>query len=176
MATNTTITSGNFNSKLATWIKSASSMRQGAQDILVFGMEIYAGKGDTGYLTRLYQAACQVKGLNAKQMADYIRAYANVTLSKAADGQWVFKKNAKGAAVVKPLDVVWWEHGRTKREASNKVMVFNRIVTIANAIESAMEDPATVIELADVDAALAKLQAVIAKAKRAHLTLVEKAA
>lgn len=176
MATNTTITSGNFNSKLATWIKSASSMRQGAQDILVFGMEIYAGKGDTGYLTRLYQAACQVKGLNAKQMADYIRAYANVTLSKAADGQWVFKKSAKGPSEVKPLDVVWWEHGRTKREASNKVMVFNRIVSIANTLEAAMEDSNVSIELADVDAALAKLQAVIAKAKRAHLTLVEKAA
>jgi hypothetical protein len=176
MATNATITTTNFNSKLASWLKTASSMRQGAQEIIVFGMEIYAEKGDTGYLTRLYQAACQVKGLNAKQMADYIRAYANVTLSKAADGQWVFKKASKGAAVVKPLDVVWWEYGKTKREVNNKVMVFNRIVTIANAIESAIEDPATVIELADVDAALAKLQAVIAKAKRAHLTLVEKAA
>jgi hypothetical protein len=176
MATSTIITSGNFNSKLASWLKSASTMRQGAQDILAFGMEVYAGKGDTGYLTRLYQAACQIKGLNAKQMADYIRAYANVQLAKVDDGQWVFKKNAIGAPMVKPLDVVWWEYGKTKRETSNKVMVFTRIVSIANAIESAIEDPATVIELADVDAALAKLQAVIAKAKRAHLTLVEKAA
>ena len=176
MAASTTITSGNFNSKLASWLKSASTMRQGAQDILAFGMEVYAGKGDTGYLTRLYQAACQVKGLNAKQMADYIRAYANVTLSKAADGQWVFKKNAKGAAVVKPLDVVWWEYGKTKREASNKVMAFSRIVAVANALEKALDDSDMNIELADVDAALAKLQAVIAKAKRARLTVVEKAA
>jgi hypothetical protein len=109
-------------------------------------------------------------------MADYIRAYANVRLAKVDDGQWVFKKSAKGPSEVKPLDVVWWEFGKAKREPSNKVMVFNRIAAVANAIESAIEDPATVIELADVDAALAKLQAVIAKAKRAHLTLVEKAA
>jgi hypothetical protein len=151
-------------------------MRQGAQDIIAFGMSVYAERGDSGYLTRLYQAACQVKGLNAKLMADYIRAYANVSLSKAADGQWVFKKAAKGPAEVKALDTVWWEYGKTKRESSNKFMVFTRIVTIANALENALEDPATVIELADVDAALSKLQAVIAKAKRAHLTLVEKAA
>jgi hypothetical protein len=151
-------------------------MRQGAQDIIAFGMSVYAEHGDAGYLTRLYQAACQVKGLNAKLMADYIRAYANVQLAKVDDGQWVFKKSAKGPSEVKPLDVVWWEFGKAKREPSNKVMVFNRIAAVANAIESAIEDPATVIELADVDAALAKLQAVIAKAKRAHLTLVEKAA
>jgi hypothetical protein len=176
MAASTTITTSNFNNKLESWLKSASTMRQGAQDIIVFGMEIYAEKGDTGYLTRLYQAACQVKGLNAKLMADYIRAYANVQLAKADDGQWVFKKAAKGAAVVKPLDVVWWEYGKAKREANTKVLVFNRIVAVANAIESAIEDPATVVELADVDAALSKLQAVIAKAKRARLTVVEKAA
>lgn len=172
----TTITTSNFSTKLASWIKSSTSMRQGAQDIIAFGMEVYAGKGDTGYLTRLYQAACQVKGLNAKLMADYIRAYANVQLAKVDDGQWVFKKNAKGAAEVKPLDVVWWEYGKNKREANNKVMVFNRIVSIANTLEAALDDSNMSIELADVDAALAKLQAVIAKAKRAHLTLVEKAA
>lgn len=176
MATSTTITTSNFSAKLTSWLKSTTTMRQGAQDIIAFGLSVYAEKGDTGYLTRLYQAACQVKGLNAKLLADYIRAYANVTLSKAADGQWVFKKNAKGPAEVKALDTVWWEFGKAKREPSNKVMAFNRIVSIANVIESAIEDPATVIELADVDAALAKLQAVIAKAKRAHLTLVEKAA
>ena len=176
MATNATITSGNFNAKLATWLKSASSMRQGAQEILAFGMEVYAEKGDTGYLTRLYQAACQVKGLNAKLMADYIRAYANVSLAKAADGQWVFKKNAKGQPVVQPLDVVWWEYGKPKSAPANKIMAFSRIVAVANALEKALDDSNMSIELADVDAALAKLQAVIAKAKRTRLTVVEKAA
>ena len=170
------ITTSNFSSKLTAWLKSTTSMRQGAQDIIVFGMEIYAEKGDTGYLTRLYQAACQIKGLNAKLMADYVRAYANVSLSKAADGQWVFKKANKGQAEVKSLDTVWWEYGKTKREASNKVMAFSRIVAVANALEKALDDSSISIELVDVDAALAKLQAVIAKAKRAHLTLVERAA
>ena len=170
------ITTSNFNAKLASWIKSSTSMRQGAQDILVFGFSVYAEHGDAGYLTRLYQAACQIKGLNAKLMADYIRAYANVQLAKVDDGQWVFKKNAKGAAVVKPLDVVWWEYGKPKREASNKVMAFSRIVAVANALEKALEDSNMVIELADVDAALSKLQTIVAKAKRARLTLVDKAA
>ena len=176
MATNATITTSNFSAKLTAWLKSTTSMRQGAQDIIAFGMSVYAERGDSGYLTRLYQAACQIKGLNAKLMADYIRAYANVQLSKAADGQWVFKKAAKGPAEVKALDTVWWEFGKAKREPSNKVMVFNRIVSIANTLEAALDDSNMSIELADVDAALAKLQAVIAKAKRAHLTLVEKAA
>lgn len=170
------ITTSNFNTKLSTWLKSASTMRQGAQDIIAFGMEVYAEKGDTGYLTRLYQAACQVKGLNAKLMADYIRAYANVSLSKAADGQWVFKKANKGPAEVKPLDVVWWEFGKVKREPSNKFMAFNRIVAVANALESALEDSNMAIELADVEAAMSKLQTIVAKAKRARLTLVDKAA
>ena len=173
----TTITAGNFNSKLATWLKSTTSMRQGAQDIIAFGMSVYAEKGDSGYLTRLYQTACQVKGLNAKLMADYIRAYANVSLSKAADGQWVFKKSSKGLPEVKELDTVWWWGlGKAKREPSNKFMAFNRIVTVANALESALENPEMSIELADVDAALSKLQTIIAKAKRARLTIVEKAA
>lgn len=176
MATPATITTSNFNAKLASWIKSSTSMRQGAQDILAFGTEVYAEKGDTGYLTRLYQAACQVKGLNAKLMADYIRAYTNVTLSKAADGQWVFKKASKGPAVVKPLDVVWWEFGKAKSAPANKIMAFSRIVAVANALEKALDDSNMSIELADVDAALAKLQAVIAKAKRTRLTVVEKAA
>ena len=176
MATNATITSRNFNSKLESWINSTTSMRQGAQDILVFGFSVYAEHGDAGYLTRLYQAACQIRGLNAKQMADYIRAYANVSLSKAADGQWVFKKASKGPAEVKALDTVWWEFGKAKREPSNKIMAFNRIAAVANALEAALDDSNMSIELADVDAALAKLQDVIAKAKRAHLTLVEKAA
>lgn len=176
MATNATITTSNFNSKLASWIKSASSMRQGAQDILVFGFSVYAEHGDAGYLTRLYQAACQIRGLNAKQMADYIRAYANVTLSKAADGQWVFKKASKGAAEVKALDTVWWEYGRPKQEATTEFKAFARIVAVANALEKALDDSNVSIELADVDAALAKLQTVIAKAKRARMTLVEKAA
>ena len=170
------ITTSNFNTKLSTWLKSASTMRQGAQDIIAFGMSVYAERGDSGYLTRLYQAACQVKGLNAKLMADYIRAYANVSLSKAADGQWVFKKANKGQAEVKPLDVVWWEFGKAKREPSNKFMAFNRIVAVANALESALEDSNMVIELADVDAALSKLQTIVAKVKRARLTLVDKAA
>ena len=176
MATVATITTSNFSTKLASWIKSSTSMRQGAQDIIAFGMGVYADRGDSGYLTRLYQAACQIKGLNAKLMADYIRAYANVSLSKAADGQWVFKKTAKGPAEVKPLDVVWWEFGKAKRAPSDKFMTFNRIVAVANALEKAMEDSNMSIELADVDAALAKLQAVVAKAKRARLTLVDKAA
>ena len=170
------ITSGNFSSKLASWLKSTTSMRQGAQDILAFGMEVYAEKGDTGYLTRMYQAACQVKGLNAKQMADYVRAYANVQLSKAADGQWVFKKNTKGVAVVKPLDCTWWEYGKAKREPSTEFKAFARIVAVANALEKALDDSNMSIELADVDAALSKLQGVVARAKRAHLHLVEKAA
>lgn len=176
MATSATITTSNFNTKLANWIKSSTSMRQGAQDIIVFGMSVYVERGDSGYLTRLYQAACQIKGLNAKLMADYIRAYANVQLSKAADGQWVFKKTAKGPAEVKSLDTVWWEFGKGKRESSNKFMAFNRIVAVANALENALEDSNMVIELADVDAALSKLQTIVAKAKRARLTLVDKAA
>lgn len=176
MATSATITTSNFNAKLASWIKSSTSMRQGAQDIIAFGLSVYAERGDSGYLTRLYQAACQVKGLNAKLMADYIRAYANVSLSKAADGQWVFKKTAKGPAEVKSLDTVWWEFGKGKRESSNKFMAFNRIVAVANALENALEDSNMVIELADVDAALSKLQTIVAKAKRARLTLVDKAA
>lgn len=176
MATSATITTANFNNKLASWLKSTTSMRQGAQEIIAFGMSVYAERGDSGYLTRLYQAAVGIKGLNAKLMSDYIRAHANVCLSKASDGQWVFKKTAKGPAEVKPLDTVWWEFGKGKREPSNKFMAFNRIVAVANALENALENSEIEVELADVDAALAKLQTIIAKAKRARLTLVDKAA
>ena len=175
-STSATITTSNFNSKLSSWLRSTTSMRQGAQDIISFGLGVYAECGDSGYITRLYQAACQIKGLNARLMADYVRAHANVVLAKAADGQWVFKKTAKGKAEVKPLDTVWWEFGKAKRESSNKFMAFNRIVAVANALENALEDSNMVIELADVDAALSKLQTIVAKAKRARLTLVDKAA
>ena len=38
MATPATITTANFSSKLTSWLKSTTSMRQGAQDIIAFGM------------------------------------------------------------------------------------------------------------------------------------------
>lgn len=176
MSTPVTITPKNFNDKLASWVKGASSMRQGCQDIIAFGMGMYVSHGDSGYLTRLYQSAVQVKGLNATRLSAYIKAHANVAMSKAPDGQWVFRKTGKGPAEIKPLLTPWWDFERAARVAATKVSAFARITAVANALEKAMEDPTMVIELADVDVALAKLQAVVAKAKRAHLTLVEQAA
>lgn len=170
------ITPKNFNSKLASWVKGASSMRQGCQDIIQFGMGMYVSHGDSGYLTRLYQSAVGIKGLNATRLSGYIKAHSNLHMSKADDGQWVFKKAAKGPAEIKPLLTPWWDFERAARVAATKISAFARITAVANTLEKAMEDPTVSIELADVDAALSKLQAVVAKAKRAHLTLVEQAA
>jgi hypothetical protein len=140
-------------------------MRQGAQDIIVFGMERYQATGDAGYLTRLYQAAVNITGLNATRMKRYIVAHANVHLTKAKDGQWVFSKTGKGANEAKPLAGNWWEW-EVQRAPSTKFDLAARILSVANALEKAIDDPTITVSTADVDAALASLKSAIAKAQR----------
>lgn len=165
----------NFTAKLTAWTKTASSMRQGAQDIIVFGLEVYGSNGDTGYLTRLYQTAVATTGVNATRMKKYIVAHANLNMHKATDGQWVFRKVGK-VVEVKALVGNWWEWETAPAAASTKFDLASRVLRVANDLEKALEDPNITVSIADVEAAMASLRSAIAKAQRSAIKLVDKAA
>lgn len=162
MTTNTTITTSNFTAKLSAWTKSATSMRQAAQDIIDFGLSVYAECGDTGYLSRLYQAAQQIRGINATKMRDYIKSRANVVTAQTADKSWVFKKAKAGTApiVTESLEV-WWEHG-TKSPATTE-----RVLSVKSRIDRLVKDitEAESVDVTEAEKVMAELKAAIEKAK-----------
>jgi hypothetical protein len=107
MTTSSTITAKNFSTKLAAWKRSAGSLRDSAQAIIMFGFAAYRDHGDAGALSRMMAAAVDAKGVNAKRMDDYIRAHANVRWD---DKSGAYRKAKKGAAAeVTAPDVPWYE-------------------------------------------------------------------
>ncbi len=74
-----TITVKNFSTKLSGVIKSASSMRDNLQALLLFAMDHYGVHKDTTYLTRCMAACVGVKALPTQKMKEYIQAHVNVT-------------------------------------------------------------------------------------------------
>lgn len=164
------ITTKNFTAKLASWKTQAGSMRGNAQSILTFGMDHYQAHGDAGYLSRMYAAACTVKGINADKMRDWIRAHANVKLGRDKLGQPAFSKVTKKAAPETTPTAergLWWEYGKSPNPSPKTVDVGKRIESIAAAIDSALEK-GELVNAAEYAAAIRKLEAALKKARLAQ--------
>lgn len=115
MTEKTAVTTKNFSSKLSAWKRSATSMRGNAQEILDFGFTAYVEHGDAGYLSRMYTAASEIRGINAGRMFRYIVAHANVRWNEEKSS--FAKSSKKDAASVEPRAVPWYEFEKPVAEA-----------------------------------------------------------
>jgi hypothetical protein len=134
----TEITDKNFGTKLGDWKRSAGSMRQGLQDMVVFALSVYRDVGDAGYLSRLVVAANETKGVNGKLFLDFVRGHANVTWQHEKGS---FRKSGgKGepASVTMP-STNWWEFDKPRNESDKgkTIDVNKRLASLLDAIEKA---------------------------------------
>lgn len=110
------ITSKTFGKKLGSVIRSARSMRQNLQNIILFAMEHYANTGDTGFLDRCMAACVGVSSLPTQKMKLFIQEHANVTYreveikegKRKGEKIRVFKKRGKVPTYKEPT-INWWE-------------------------------------------------------------------
>jgi hypothetical protein len=159
-------------------------MRQGAQDLIIFGLDVYAAHGDAGYLSRLVAQAEQIKGISHSKIKAFITHHANVVWNKDTTS---FKKMGKGAAEVKPVAINWWETGK-EQDPVKTLKIDSRLDSIAadisglvaylNDATGEMDDPKYQAFEVDYDKArdtLKALTALIGQLADAELRLVEAA-
>ena len=110
MATITDIKS--FKLALNGFIKSSKTQRDNLQDLLVYGFHKYSESGNTGELSAVVNALNSVRTIPTRTVQDYIKAFANVKLTKTKEGEFIFRKDGSGQdcpPVVKELTVTWYE-------------------------------------------------------------------
>ena len=91
-----------FNRKLSGVVKSAKSMRENVQELIVAGLVHFEEHADTGYLTDLVRACQGVRALPTATINEYIQTHANVAWGKLKDGQKGYKKVGKEVEVTMP--------------------------------------------------------------------------
>ena len=125
-----------FNRKLSGVVKSAKSMRDNVQELIVAGLVHYEEHQDTGYLTDLVRACQGVRSLPTTTISEYIKLHANVGWGKLKDGKPGFKKVGKDIEVQMP-EVTWydWEGGKHNEVKSD----YQFLSTIKSAITKAVK-------------------------------------
>lgn len=96
------VTAKNFNTKLASVIKSATTQRDTIQALVVFAAEHYSGTDKNGdriadavYFTKLLKETVAVRSLATKTLQAYIEAHTNLSWTAPKDGEPAFRKVAK---------------------------------------------------------------------------------
>lgn len=136
------ITTGNFNAKLASFKKSSLSIRDNAQELIVFGLNQYREHGDAGYLSRLIAAANEVKSLPSRTLKEYIKAHANLMYTKGPDKIERFAKVSKSAPIeVTMPEVTWynWE-GNNTNQATADFNITQQLKALMGRYKKAVEE------------------------------------
>ena len=167
-----TITVGNYNATLSSFIAGSTSLRQGAQDLMEFGFIQYGGNGkaeddpdrveghgDAGYLSRFITACNTVKALPTNTLKNYIKAHTNLVYTKSSDDTMTFKKEVKGeATVLLERESVWWNwKGNEKNDAIADFNLTSQLKSLVTRLTSAENDNKT-IKIDDLDGTMAVLQ------------------
>lgn len=129
-----------FNRKLSGVVKSAKTMRDNVQELIVAGLVHYEEHGDTGYLTDLARACKGVRALPTTTITEYIKAHANVGWGKLKDKRLGFKKVGKDIEVQMP-NVTWydWEGGDHNVIKEDYDMLASVRSAVTKAIKKAQE-------------------------------------
>lgn len=165
------ITAKNFRSVLTSLKTAQLSARDRFQDILEFGLSEYVKVGSDGepcgntvFLTEAYAMVLGVKSMPAKNIAEYIKAHANVKLEqdKKDKSVWRFKKAAKGEkAQAKVPTVKWYDfsHNReVKSLEADYLKMFQRLLVKAlKAVDDGKVKPAQAEVLGEVRTALGEI-------------------
>lgn len=92
MATKTPVSAKNFSTKLAAFVKAASTQRDTLQELVVFGLEHYSKHEDSVYLTKALAASVSVRSMATRTLQAYIQDLTNLVWSAPKDGEPAFRK------------------------------------------------------------------------------------
>jgi len=126
-----------FNRKLAAVVKSAKTMRDNVQELIVAGLVHFDEHGDATYLTELVRACQGVRSLPTTTISEYIKIHANVGWGKLKDQKGGFKKIGKDIEVKMP-EVTWYdweggEHNKVKSDYAFKASIKRAITNAVTA-------------------------------------------
>lgn len=138
----TQITKANFNAKLASFKKSGLSIRDGAQELIIFGLAQYGEHGDAGFLTRVIATANEIKTLPSRTLKDYIKAHANLAYGKGPDQVLRFAKVSKSAPIeVTMPTVTWYEwEGNSSNDAKADFNVTQQLKALMGRYKKAVDE------------------------------------
>lgn len=88
-----------FNSKIGSIKKSASTLRDNVQQCFDFGLLQYGEHSNSTFLSQLLSTVAGSKAMAYRQLQSYIQAHANITLTDAKDKKGNVKKDADGKAL-----------------------------------------------------------------------------
>lgn len=111
-----------FKKLLTNWTTGQVKQRDQLQDCLLYGLKQYK---DHGNLTPLSEVVCsidKVRTIKTDYIKEYIKAHANVRLTKGEDKAlpWVFKKHGKDIDVKEPT-LAWYDHSSNKTKVTEDV-------------------------------------------------------
>jgi hypothetical protein len=95
MANQTPVTSKNFSTKLAAFVKAASTQRDTLQELVRFGAEHYSKHEDSVFLTKALTASVGVRSMATKTLQAYIQEHTNLSWTAPKDSTPAFRKAAK---------------------------------------------------------------------------------
>lgn len=172
-----------FNTVLGSIKKSGKTLRENVQDAVEFAMAQYAEHANSTFLSQLITTVGSTKTMAYNKLDGYIRAHANVRLTKHKDGKidpatgkvmMVYKKAGDTAEVIK-LETNWYDfNAETTASSKNPLAVLKAAYkTIGKAIENKALKDCTMAEAKREQKALGDLIDTLTKPS---LVAVKKAA
>jgi hypothetical protein len=127
-----------FKTKLASVVKSETTLRGNIQALTVSAVDTYAQHGDTSRIEMLVNASVNMRSVRSNTLKDFIKAHANVKFIPAKDNNgFTVKKIGKGAIETKPIESDWFDFNN---EGIAKEKVALAIIKAAiSSIDSAQE-------------------------------------
>jgi len=99
-----------FKTKLASVVKSETTLRGNIQALTVSAVDTYAQHGDTSRIEMLVNASVTMRSVRSNTLKDFIKAHANVRFTPAQDNNgFIVKKIGKGAIETKPIESDWFD-------------------------------------------------------------------
>ena len=102
-----------FKTKLASVVRSESTLRGNIQALTVSAVDTYAQHGDTSRIEMLVNASVTMRSVRSNTLKDFIKDHANVKFIPAKDNNgFVVKKIGKEAIKVKPIESDWFDFNK----------------------------------------------------------------
>ena len=127
-----------FKTKLASVVRSETTLRGNIQALTVSAVDTYAQHGDTSRIEMLVNASLTMRSVRSNTLKDFIKAHANVKFTPAKNNEgFTVKKIGKGAIETKPIESDWFDFNN---EGIAKEKVALAIIKAAiSSIDSAQE-------------------------------------
>ena len=102
-----------FKTKLASVVRSETTLRGNIQALTVSAVDTYAQHGDTSRIEMLVNASVTMRSVRSNTLKDFIKAHANVKFTPAENNEgFTVKKIGKGAIETKPIESDWFDFNK----------------------------------------------------------------